>query len=90
MWSSLNERDRYLHDCAVVIQNTTFGGIQGFSRKPSTEWTTDDGKFAGVVHQERNWTYALVYGAGHLVPQYQPAAVCPGLVMSVAVPDVSF
>jgi carboxypeptidase D len=62
----------------VVIQNTTFGGIQGFSRKPSTEWTTDDGKFAGIVHQERNWTYVLVYGAGHLIPEANPAAVCSG------------
>jgi carboxypeptidase D len=59
---------------AVVIQNTTFGGIQGFTRKPSTPWTTDDGKFAGIVHTERNWTYALVAGAGHLVPENQPAA----------------
>jgi carboxypeptidase D len=59
---------------AVIIQNTTFGGIQGFTQKPSTPWTTDDGKFAGVVHTERNWTYALVAGAGHLVPETQPAA----------------
>ena len=60
---------------AVLIQNTTFGGIQGFTRKPSTPWTDDDGKFAGIVHQERNWTYALFYGAGHLVPTSVPGAV---------------
>jgi carboxypeptidase D len=58
----------------VVIQNTTFGGVQGFTKKPSTPWTTDDGNFAGIVHTERNWTYALVVGAGHLIPEYQPAA----------------
>ncbi|RPD59090.1 alpha/beta-hydrolase [Lentinus tigrinus ALCF2SS1-7] len=57
----------------VVIQNTTFGGIQGFTRRPSTPWFDSDGSFAGVVHQERNWTYVLVEGAGHLVPFNQPA-----------------
>ena len=58
----------------VAIQNTTFGGTQGFTRKPSTPWTDDTGKFAGVVHQERNWTYVLFDGASHLVPQKIPAA----------------
>jgi len=58
----------------VTIQNTTFGGIQGFTRKPSTPWTTDDGKFAGIVHQERNWTYVLFDNTGHVVPAGVPAA----------------
>jgi carboxypeptidase D len=59
----------------VVIQNTTFGGIQGFTRKPSTEWFADgSSEPAGIVHQERNWTYVLFFRAGHLVPQYQPSA----------------
>ncbi|PSR71879.1 hypothetical protein PHLCEN_2v12223 [Hermanssonia centrifuga] len=53
-------------------KNTTFGGIQGFTKKPSTPWYDDEGDFAGIVHQERNWTYVLVKGAGHLVPQQQP------------------
>ena len=57
------------------LQNTTFGGIQGFSRKPSTPWTDDAGNFAGIVHQERNWTYVLFQGAGHTVPFSKPAAV---------------
>ncbi|CDO69772.1 hypothetical protein BN946_scf184766.g17 [Trametes cinnabarina] len=56
----------------VVIQNTTFGGIQGFTRKPSTPWYDDAGNFAGIVHQERNWTYVLVDGAGHLVGYNSP------------------
>lgn len=60
----------------VAIQNTTFGGIQGFSKKPSTVWTNDKGEFAGIVHQERNWTFVLFTGAGHLVPQSQPENVC--------------
>ncbi|KAI9056434.1 alpha/beta-hydrolase [Trametes sanguinea] len=57
----------------VVIQNFTFGGIQGFTRKPSTPWFDDDGNFAGIVHQERNLTYLLFVGAGHLVPEWKPA-----------------
>ncbi|KAJ3553097.1 hypothetical protein NM688_g3802 [Phlebia brevispora] len=57
----------------VVIQNTTFGGIQGFSVEPSTPWYDDEGLYAGIVHQERNWTYVLIKGAGHLVPMQQPA-----------------
>ena len=58
-----------------MIQNTTFGGIQGFTRPPATPWTGDDGSFAGIVHQERNWTYVLFANAGHLVPQQQPDRV---------------
>lgn len=60
----------------TILQNTTFGGIQGFTRKPSTPWMDEAGNFAGVVHQERNWTYVLFLGAGHLVPAQKPVAVC--------------
>ncbi|TFK46518.1 alpha/beta-hydrolase [Heliocybe sulcata] len=58
----------------VVIQNTTFGGTQGFTRKPSTPWYDDAGNIAGIVHQERNWTYVLFEGTGHLVAAGKPAA----------------
>ncbi|KAF6761653.1 Alpha/Beta hydrolase protein [Ephemerocybe angulata] len=58
----------------VVIQNTTFGGARGFSKKPSTPWYDDSGKFAGIIHQERGWKYALFYGTGHLVPAVTPKA----------------
>ncbi|KAJ7434538.1 alpha/beta-hydrolase [Mycena galericulata] len=58
----------------VVIQNMTFGGVQGFTRKPSTPFTDDQGQFAGIIHQERGLTYALFQNAGHLVPQSVPAA----------------
>ena len=64
------------------VQNTTFGGIQGFTRKPATPWYDDDGEFAGIVHQERNWTYVLVKDAGHLVPYNKPARVRPLLLLS--------
>lgn len=56
-------------------QNMTFGGVQGFTRRPSTPFTDDKGNFAGVVHQERGLTYALFQNAGHLVPQSVPGAV---------------
>jgi len=56
----------------IVIQNTTFGGIQGFTKKPATPWTDDKGKYAGIVHQERGLTYVLFDSAGHQVPYYSP------------------
>ncbi|KAG5647478.1 hypothetical protein DXG03_009413 [Asterophora parasitica] len=56
----------------IAIQNTTFGGIQGFTVKPSTPWYNDARKFAGIIRQERNWTYVLFDGAGHLVPGDRP------------------
>jgi len=56
----------------IAIQNTTFGGIQGFSRQPKTPWYNDYGEFAGIVHQERGWKYVLVARAGHLVPYTNP------------------
>ncbi|KAJ3865848.1 alpha beta-hydrolase [Lentinula novae-zelandiae] len=58
---------------SIPLQNTTFGGIQGFTRKPATPWTDDSGTLAGIVHQERNWTYVLFKGAGHLVAATAPA-----------------
>lgn len=58
----------------ITIQNTTFGGIQGFTRKPSTPWYNESGSFAGIVHQERGWKYVLVNGAGHLVTTDAPNA----------------
>ncbi|OBZ74243.1 Serine carboxypeptidase-like 21 [Grifola frondosa] len=48
-------------------------GTEGFTRKPSTPWFDDDGNFAGIAHQERNVTYILIAGAGHLVADQQPA-----------------
>ena len=50
-------------ELSVVIQNTTFGGIQGFTKHPNTPFTDDKGNFAGIIHQERNITYALFAGS---------------------------
>ncbi|KAH8832752.1 Alpha/Beta hydrolase protein [Flagelloscypha sp. PMI_526] len=58
----------------VTIQNTTWGGIRGFTRKPATAFIDDSGKFAGIIHQERGVTYALFDDASHLVPMSKPAA----------------
>jgi len=58
----------------LAIQNTTFGGIQGFTKRPSTPFTDDEGNFAGIIHQERNITYALFANASHMVPAKQPEA----------------
>ncbi|KAF9648225.1 hypothetical protein BDM02DRAFT_3187295 [Thelephora ganbajun] len=54
--------------------NTMFGGIQGFTRRPSTPWCDDNGEFASIVHQERGWIYVLFHAAGHLVPALRPVA----------------
>ncbi|KAF8556411.1 alpha/beta-hydrolase [Imleria badia] len=56
----------------ITIQNTTFGGIQGFTRKPETAWYNEAGEFGGIVHQERDWTYVLVAHAGHLLGYNNP------------------
>jgi len=58
----------------IAIQNTTFGGIQGFTRKPETPWYNDAGELAGIVHQERGWKYVLVSHAGHLLGYTNPVS----------------
>ncbi|KAH0834745.1 Alpha/Beta hydrolase protein [Lanmaoa asiatica] len=58
----------------IAIQNTTFGGIQGFTRKPETPWYNDAGEYAGIVHQERGWTYLLAAHAGHLFGYTNPSS----------------
>ncbi|KIJ40943.1 hypothetical protein M422DRAFT_60536 [Sphaerobolus stellatus SS14] len=45
--------------------NTTFGGVRGFTRRPSTPWFDDSRDFAGIVHQERGLTYVLFDRASH-------------------------
>jgi carboxypeptidase D len=59
---------------AASIQNTTFGDTRGFTKRPSTPWYADDGSFAGIIHAERNLTFAIMYGTGHQIAINQPAA----------------
>ncbi|KAJ6524154.1 Alpha/Beta hydrolase protein [Mycena capillaripes] len=74
VWYSGNDDALTTHwSTEVVIQNTTFGGIQGFTVQPNTSWFDDDNLFAGVVRQERGWTYGLIYGVGHQTPVINPA-----------------
>lgn len=73
LYSGNDDSDIPHYGTEVIIQNMTFGGIQGFTKKPATPWFDDNGAFAGIVHQERNLTYVLFEGAGHMVPQWRPA-----------------
>ncbi|GJJ10061.1 hypothetical protein Clacol_004287 [Clathrus columnatus] len=57
----------------ITVQNTTFGGIQGFSVQPQTVWYGPDGSPAGVVHQEKNVSYLIFANTGHLISHFQPS-----------------
>lgn len=68
----------------LQIQNTTWGGLQGFQTAPSddlvvpTHTDYSDSTLAasgimGTTHTERGLTYATVSLSGHMVPQYQPS-----------------
>lgn len=57
------------------IQNSTWGGKQGFQQSPFD--TKDNlivqGKATGSHHTERNLTFATIDLSGHMVPEDQPA-----------------
>lgn len=57
------------------IQNSTWGGKQGFQTSffQSPDNLIVDGKPAGTVHTERNFTFATVNDAGHMIPEFTPA-----------------
>ncbi|CAN8096292.1 unnamed protein product [Discula destructiva] len=68
----------------LQIQNTTWGGLQGFQTAPSdnlvvpTHTDYSDSTLAasgimGTTHTERGLTYATVELSGHMIPQYQPS-----------------
>ena len=71
-YSGNDDSDIQHRGTEVVIQNFTFGGTQGFSRRPSTPWYDDAGAPAGIVHQERGVTYVLFGQGGHTLPEYSP------------------
>ncbi|UZJ57382.1 hypothetical protein CBS101457_006702 [Exobasidium rhododendri] len=58
---------------ALGIQNITFGGLQGFQKKPSQELIVK-GERKGLVHTERGLTFYEARGSGHMIPQDQPAS----------------
>ncbi|KAL5512897.1 hypothetical protein ACEPAH_3295 [Sanghuangporus vaninii] len=69
-------RDR--EQTSLAIQNTTFGGMQGFTRKPSTPIADDSGNFAGI--KNGIGMYALIADSGHEVPEFTPEAACVLLI----------
>lgn len=69
----------------LAIQNMTWGGAQGFQEAPSetfyvpyhSEASTETLSGAGVLgktREERGLAWVQLYLAGHMVPQYSPAA----------------
>ncbi|KAH7014144.1 carboxypeptidase D [Microdochium trichocladiopsis] len=65
------------------IQNMTWGGKQGFQEEPRDKFfvpyeLSHDGRAGagemGITHTERGLTWVENFGAGHLVPQFVPAA----------------
>ncbi|KAI0254636.1 Alpha/Beta hydrolase protein [Lactifluus subvellereus] len=74
LYSSGNNAIAHHRSLEILIQNTTFGGTRGFTRKPSTAWVDDDGNVAGIVHQERGILYALFDDVGSLTPYTNPTA----------------
>lgn len=74
LYSSGNNAIAHHRSLEILIQNTTFGGTQGFTRKPSTPWVDDNGNVAGIVHQERGILYALFDNVGSLTPYTNPTA----------------
>ncbi|KAE8230777.1 hypothetical protein CF326_g4217 [Tilletia indica] len=55
----------------LAIQNTTFGGLQGFQKQPHRQFIVD-GKVEGTYHHERKLTYIEYKNAGHEIPFFVP------------------
>ncbi|KAF8905762.1 Alpha/Beta hydrolase protein [Gymnopilus junonius] len=59
----------------IVIQNMTWGGLQGFQTPIANDSFIVDGVGAlGTIHTERGLTYFEVELSGHMVPQFSPKA----------------
>ncbi|KAH9042688.1 alpha/beta-hydrolase [Lactarius pseudohatsudake] len=74
LYSSGNNAIAHHRSLEILIQNTTFGGTRGFTRKPSTPWVDDSGNVAGIIHQERGILYALFDNVGSFTPRANPTA----------------
>lgn len=68
----------------LQLQNTTWGGLQGFQTAPSDKLIAPQHRdysnymlaasgIMGTTHTERGLTYAAIELAGHMVPQYTPS-----------------
>ncbi|KAE8260904.1 hypothetical protein A4X09_0g7734, partial [Tilletia walkeri] len=55
----------------TLIQNTTFGGLQGYQQQPHRQFVVD-GKVEGTYHHERKLTYIEYKNAGHEIPFFVP------------------
>ncbi|KAE8218354.1 hypothetical protein CF319_g7755 [Tilletia indica] len=55
----------------LAIQNTTFGGLQGFQQQPHRQFIVD-GKVEGTYHYERKVMYIEYTNAGHEIPFFVP------------------
>lgn len=59
----------------IVLQNMTWGGMQGFQKPIAVDSFIVDGVGAlGNMHSERGLTYVEVALSGHMVPQFSPRA----------------
>ncbi|KAL8410010.1 hypothetical protein RB594_008197 [Gaeumannomyces avenae] len=85
----------------LAIQNMTWGGKLGFQNRPASPFfvpyhreisveSYSASGVLGVTHKERGLTYVGIEMAGHMVPQFQPAAAFRHLeVLLGRVPDLS-
>ncbi|CAD6897744.1 unnamed protein product [Tilletia laevis] len=55
----------------LMIQNATFGGLQGFQEQPHRQFIVD-GKSQGTFHSERKVTLIEFNDAGHMIPTFVP------------------
>ncbi|KAJ3773603.1 alpha/beta-hydrolase [Lentinula raphanica] len=58
----------------IVIQNMTWGGLQGFQTPIANDSLIVGGVSLGTSHTERNLTYVEVVQSGHMIPQFSPLA----------------
>lgn len=67
----LLDADLKYNQTLVGIQNTTWLNAQGFKERPSTELVVE-GEKKGIIHTERQVTFALIDACGHECPADDP------------------
>ncbi|QRV95479.1 Serine carboxypeptidase [Ceratobasidium sp. AG-Ba] len=73
LWHGALDGILFSEGTKLAIQNLTWAGQQGF-KKPITTPLIINGQQYGLYHTERKLTYIEFSGAGHMIPQDQPAA----------------